>query len=86
MKIHNFNGTQRSFMLSDDEHDYEVEYCDYMINSEEVKIHTLSTDAPIEVSDLEVLMFDSIDWDAVKSEAWDNEQCWLDSYFKEREL
>ena len=86
MKIHNFNGTQRSFMLSDDQHDYEVEYCDYTIHSEEVKIHEVVTDAPIEVSDLEILMFDSIDWDAVKSEAWDNEQCWMDSYFKESEL
>ena len=86
MKIHNFNGTQRSFMLSDDQHDYEVEYCDYTIHSEEVKIHEVVTDAPIEVSDLEVLMFDSIDWDAVKSEAWDNQQSWMDSYFKEREL
>jgi hypothetical protein len=86
MKIHNFNGTQRSFMLSDDEHDYEVEYCDYTIHNEEVKIHEVVTDAPIEITDLEVLMFDNIDWDAVKSEAWDDRQCWMDSYFKEREL
>jgi hypothetical protein len=86
MKIHNFNGTQCSFMLSDDEHDYEVEYCDYTIHNEEVKIHEVVTDAPIEVTDLEILMFDNIDWDAVKSEAWDDRQCWMDSYFKEREL
>jgi hypothetical protein len=86
MKIHNFNGTQRSFMLSDDEHDYEVEYCDYTIKEREVTIHSIEMNAPISIEDLEYLMFDNIDWDAVKSEAWNDRQCWMDSYFKEREL